>query len=146
VSSGAILPPIAEVPEDQKFDGGVKTTWTAVKRRIVNTLKTQGLYGYTDGTILKPGESTLAQQAAVAAAGASASAAAGTQAASITPIGIVIVMPLFHHSTPSRSSEYTFCAGAASGLLFVFRYQIMDQYFIQGIFIGHRLLSRVRRN
>ncbi|KAJ3858307.1 hypothetical protein EV359DRAFT_69115 [Lentinula novae-zelandiae] len=53
-SNGAVPPPIPEVSADLKFDGGVKVSWTPVKRRIVNSLKTQGLLGYTDGTITKP--------------------------------------------------------------------------------------------
>ncbi|KAE9386469.1 hypothetical protein BT96DRAFT_949079 [Gymnopus androsaceus JB14] len=53
-SNGAILPPIPEVSADLKFDGGVRVSWTPVKRRIINSLKTQGLVGYTDGTIPKP--------------------------------------------------------------------------------------------
>lgn len=53
-SNGAIPPPIPEVSADLKFDGGVRVSWTPVKRRITNSLKTQGLVGYTDGTIPKP--------------------------------------------------------------------------------------------
>ncbi|KAJ4491885.1 hypothetical protein C8R41DRAFT_920247 [Lentinula lateritia] len=53
-SNGAVPPPIPEVSADLKFDGGVKVSWTPVKRRIVNSLKTQGLLGYTNGTITKP--------------------------------------------------------------------------------------------
>ncbi|KAE9384005.1 hypothetical protein BT96DRAFT_950881 [Gymnopus androsaceus JB14] len=53
-SNGAIPPPIPEVSADLKFDGGVKVGWAPVKRRIVNSLKTQGLLGYTDGSIPKP--------------------------------------------------------------------------------------------
>ncbi|KAE9390232.1 hypothetical protein BT96DRAFT_946281 [Gymnopus androsaceus JB14] len=53
-SNGAIPPPIPEVPADLKFDGGVKVSWAPVKRRIINSLKTQGLVGYTDGSILRP--------------------------------------------------------------------------------------------
>ncbi|KAE9383092.1 hypothetical protein BT96DRAFT_951642 [Gymnopus androsaceus JB14] len=53
-SNGAIPPPIPEVSADLKFDGGVRISWTPVKRRIINSLKTQGLIGYTDGTIPKP--------------------------------------------------------------------------------------------
>ncbi|GAW08486.1 retrovirus-related pol polyprotein from transposon tnt 1-94 [Lentinula edodes] len=53
-SNGAVPPPIPEVSADLKFDGGIKVSWTPVKRRIVNSLKTQGLLGYTDGTISKP--------------------------------------------------------------------------------------------
>lgn len=53
-SNGAIPPPIPEVPEDQKFDGGVRISWAPVKRKITNSLRTQGLTGYIDGTIKKP--------------------------------------------------------------------------------------------
>ncbi|KAJ3859272.1 hypothetical protein EV359DRAFT_86589 [Lentinula novae-zelandiae] len=53
-SNGAVPPPIPEVSTDLKFDGGVKISWAPVKRRIVNSLKTQGLLGYTDGTVHKP--------------------------------------------------------------------------------------------
>ncbi|KAE9388439.1 hypothetical protein BT96DRAFT_947607 [Gymnopus androsaceus JB14] len=56
-SNGTIPPPIPEVSADLKFDGGVKVGWAPVKRRIVNSLKTQGLLGYTDGTIAKPSPS-----------------------------------------------------------------------------------------
>ncbi|KAE9403521.1 hypothetical protein BT96DRAFT_990182 [Gymnopus androsaceus JB14] len=53
-SNGAIPPPIPEVSTDLKFDRGVRVSWTPVKQRIINSLKTQGLVGYTDGTIPKP--------------------------------------------------------------------------------------------
>lgn len=53
-SSGACPPPIPEVSADLKFDGGVKVGWAPVRRRIINSLKTQGLLGYTDGSIIKP--------------------------------------------------------------------------------------------
>ncbi|KAE9386403.1 hypothetical protein BT96DRAFT_981747 [Gymnopus androsaceus JB14] len=53
-SNGAIPPPIPEVSADLKFDGGVRISWTPAKRRIVNSLKTQGLVGYTDGTTPRP--------------------------------------------------------------------------------------------
>ncbi|KAJ3933325.1 MAG: hypothetical protein NXY57DRAFT_1037684 [Lentinula lateritia] len=58
-SNGAVPPPIPEVSTDLKFDRGVKVSWTPVKRRIVNSLKTQGLLGYTDGTITKPPPITI---------------------------------------------------------------------------------------
>ncbi|KAE9403403.1 hypothetical protein BT96DRAFT_936423 [Gymnopus androsaceus JB14] len=56
-SNGAIPPPIPEVSADLKFDRGVKVGWALVKQRIVNSLKTQGLLGYTDGSIVKPSPS-----------------------------------------------------------------------------------------
>lgn len=59
-SNGAILPPIPEVPIELKFDGGVQIGWISVKQRIINSLKTQGLVGYTSGTIIKPSSNTPA--------------------------------------------------------------------------------------
>lgn len=53
-SNSAIPPPIPEVLTDLKFDRGVRVSWTPVKHRIINSLKTQGLVGYTDGTVPKP--------------------------------------------------------------------------------------------
>jgi hypothetical protein len=58
----------------------------------------------------------------------------------------VIVMPIFRHRTLLWSSEYLFRARVVLGLQFVSHYRIMDQYFVQGTFIRHRLLSRVCRN
>jgi hypothetical protein len=69
-SDGSIPPPLAEVPENQKFDGGVKVTWTAVRRKIVNALKVQGLHGYIDGSIPKPTTVALAPPQAGVGAGA----------------------------------------------------------------------------
>jgi hypothetical protein len=50
-SNGAILPPLVEIPNDQKFDGGIKVAWINIKRKIDNALKAQGLFGYVKGTI-----------------------------------------------------------------------------------------------
>ncbi|KAJ3796423.1 hypothetical protein GGU11DRAFT_757545 [Lentinula aff. detonsa] len=57
-SNGAIPPSIPEVPEDQKFDGGVKISWNPVKRKITNALRAQGLTGYINGTVKKPSVDT----------------------------------------------------------------------------------------
>ena len=59
-SNSAIPPPIPDVPIELKFDGGVQIGWIPVKQRIINSLKTQGLVGYTDGTIIKPSSNTPA--------------------------------------------------------------------------------------
>ncbi|KAK1234692.1 hypothetical protein PQX77_002104 [Marasmius sp. AFHP31] len=53
-SNGAIPPPIGEVAEDAKFDDGVKTSWITVRRKIISTLKSQGLVAYADGTVNRP--------------------------------------------------------------------------------------------
>ncbi|KAJ3728298.1 hypothetical protein C8R42DRAFT_716251 [Lentinula raphanica] len=53
-SSGALPTPIPEVPEDQKFDGGIRVTWKPIERKIKIALKSQGLIGYIDGTTEKP--------------------------------------------------------------------------------------------
>ncbi|KAE9401940.1 hypothetical protein BT96DRAFT_937532 [Gymnopus androsaceus JB14] len=53
-SNCAIPPPIPEVSADLKFDRGIRVSWMPVKQRIINSLKTQGLVGYTNGTIPKP--------------------------------------------------------------------------------------------
>ncbi|THU75697.1 hypothetical protein K435DRAFT_814110 [Dendrothele bispora CBS 962.96] len=53
-SNSSIPPPIADVPEDQKFDGGVRILWRTARRKLFNALKGQGLIGYVDGTIIKP--------------------------------------------------------------------------------------------
>jgi hypothetical protein len=104
-SSGAIPPPIAEVPEDQKFDSGVKTTWISVKRRITNALKTQGLYGYADGTIIMPSVPALPQQTTTAAA----SAGAGIVPATVTPTAV--------YSTSPSLEEWTFRNDRAKGII-----------------------------
>ncbi|KAF5369735.1 hypothetical protein D9757_011985 [Collybiopsis confluens] len=53
-SNGAIPPSIPEVPDDQKFDGGICLAWKPVERKILNALKNAGLVGYTDGSIPQP--------------------------------------------------------------------------------------------
>jgi hypothetical protein len=107
-SSGAIPAPIAEVPEDQKFDGGLKTTWTAVKRRITNALKTQGLYGYADGTISKPTDSNPTTAAGPATRAGSTAAAATT--ATVTPATAV-------YSTTPSLEEWSFRNDRAKGII-----------------------------
>jgi hypothetical protein len=108
-SSGVIPPPIAEVPEDQKFDGGVKTTWASVKRRITNALKTQGLYGYTDGTITIPTVPTLPQTTTT-----TASAGAGTIPTSTTS---TVVTPTAVYSTSPSLEEWNFRNDRAKGII-----------------------------
>ncbi|KAF5390764.1 hypothetical protein D9757_004415 [Collybiopsis confluens] len=53
-SNGAIPPSIPEVPEDQKFDGGIRLAWKPIERKIQNALKNAGLIGYVDGSISLP--------------------------------------------------------------------------------------------
>ncbi|KAE9397190.1 hypothetical protein BT96DRAFT_941128 [Gymnopus androsaceus JB14] len=77
-SNGAIPPPIPEVSADLKFDGGVKVGWAPVKRRIVNSLKTQGLVGYTDGTIPEPIAPTITVTAPTTTSSAPDATAAST--------------------------------------------------------------------
>jgi hypothetical protein len=107
-SSGALPPPIAKVPGDQKFDGGVKTTWIAVKCRITNALKTQGLYGYTDGTIVKPSDSTSTTQTTGPATRAGAGAAT---VVTTTPA------PTAVYSTNPSLEEWTFRNDRAKGII-----------------------------
>jgi hypothetical protein len=52
-SNGAIPPPIPEVPDDQKFDGGVHLAWAPIERKIKTALRSQGVIGYADGSIIR---------------------------------------------------------------------------------------------
>lgn len=96
-SNGAIPPPIPEVSGDLKFDGGVKVGWAPIKRRIINSLKTQGLLGYTNGNILKP---------------ASPAMAVTTPAGAIIPLTATPVFSM----TPSLE-EWTFRNDQAKGII-----------------------------
>src|SRR5579875_3156897 len=96
-SNGAIPPPIPEVSADLKFDGGVKVGWAPVKRRIVNSLKTQGLLGYTDGSIPKPSTTSPASPATIPPS---------------TPIPATAVF-----STTPSLDEWTFRDNRAKGII-----------------------------
>ncbi|KAJ3729370.1 hypothetical protein C8R42DRAFT_651681 [Lentinula raphanica] len=55
MSTTASIPtPVPEVPEDQKFDGGIRIAWKPIERKIKVALRAQGLDGYIDGTVNKP--------------------------------------------------------------------------------------------
>ncbi|KAJ3710787.1 hypothetical protein C8R42DRAFT_369265 [Lentinula raphanica] len=57
MSNNASIPaPVPEVPEDQKFDGGIRIAWKPIERKIKVALQAQGLDGYIDGTVKKPDE------------------------------------------------------------------------------------------
>ncbi|KAK1219184.1 hypothetical protein PQX77_018118 [Marasmius sp. AFHP31] len=53
-SNGAIPPPISDMADDVKFDGGVRTNWATVRRKVLTTLKSQGLIAYVDGSVDRP--------------------------------------------------------------------------------------------
>ncbi|KAJ3991836.1 hypothetical protein F5050DRAFT_1715766, partial [Lentinula boryana] len=57
-SNVGIPAPVPELPEDQKFDGGIQITWKPIERKIKVSLKNQGLDGYIDGSIRKPSTDT----------------------------------------------------------------------------------------
>ncbi|KAJ3829929.1 hypothetical protein F5880DRAFT_1501937 [Lentinula raphanica] len=53
-NNSSIPAPVPEVPEDQKFDGGIRIAWKPIERKIKVALQAQGLDGYIDGTVTKP--------------------------------------------------------------------------------------------
>lgn len=53
-SNGAPPNSIPDVSLELKFDGGVRIGWTSVKRRIIVSLKGQGLLGYVNRKIPEP--------------------------------------------------------------------------------------------
>ncbi|KAJ3993048.1 hypothetical protein F5050DRAFT_1810883 [Lentinula boryana] len=53
-SNGGIPAPVPDVPDDQKFDGGIRVAWKPIERKITVSLKNQGLDGYINGMIKRP--------------------------------------------------------------------------------------------
>jgi hypothetical protein len=104
-SSGAMPPPIPEVSEDLKFDSGVKMTWNSIKRRITNALKMQGLYGYINGTIPNPSDTTPPQLPAVV------TAPAGSTTHQVT------TLPTAVYSTTPNKEEWIFHNDCAKGII-----------------------------
>ncbi|KAJ3832157.1 hypothetical protein EV361DRAFT_874459 [Lentinula raphanica] len=50
----SFAPVLPEVPEDQKFDGGIHIAWKPIERKIKVALQNQGLDGYIDGKVKEP--------------------------------------------------------------------------------------------
>ncbi|KAJ3992832.1 hypothetical protein F5050DRAFT_1811081 [Lentinula boryana] len=53
-SNIGIPTPVPDIPDDQKFGGGIRVAWKPIKRKIKVSLKNQGLDGYIDGRVVKP--------------------------------------------------------------------------------------------
>ncbi|KAE9390150.1 hypothetical protein BT96DRAFT_946337 [Gymnopus androsaceus JB14] len=115
-SNGTIPPPIPEVSADLKFDGGVKVGWAPVKRRIVNSLKTQGLVGYTDGTIPKPIAPTITVTAPTTTSSTPDATAASTTPTPTTPSSSEPKATAVFSLTPSLD-EWTFRNNRTKGII-----------------------------
>ncbi|KAE9394383.1 hypothetical protein BT96DRAFT_943214 [Gymnopus androsaceus JB14] len=120
-SNGAIPPPIPEVSADLKFNGGAKVGWAPVKRRIVNSLKTQGLLGYTDGSIPRPSPSPPAPPPAPPPPAPPSSSTTSTTTTT-TPVATAVTSTATSKATPVFSltpslEEWVFRNDRAKGII-----------------------------
>ncbi|KAJ3991667.1 hypothetical protein F5050DRAFT_1865300 [Lentinula boryana] len=91
-SNVGIPAPVPKLPDDQKFNGGIRITWKPIERKIKVSLKNQGLNSYINGLIKKPSTDTTS----------------GSQTAKE-------LMPVFSNK-PSKP-EWAFCNNRTKGII-----------------------------